>query len=196
LSPKRSRYPAGVQLVLDRQVTLEHLLRFAADQTGQVVRADRTANGHRRLELFLCGLVRLGHLAELGGDGRDEPTSSDEAIWLFETNAATTSAVSAATLVGFSFTEAVSLTMMESRVIQPSLESTLRSCRCSSGSCWKCGLRTSIEAPPLKEEVDVDQAFGGAGNTPFAGITTALRPAGPIPFAGSQAEVLTLWGGA
>ena len=34
-----------------------------------------------------------------------------------------------------------------------------------------------IDAPRPKEEVDVDQAFDDAGNSPFAGITTALRPA-------------------
>jgi hypothetical protein len=60
--------------VLDREVALEQLLRLAADQADEVVRADRTAHGHRRLRLLLCGLVGLGaYLPELAADGSDEP---------------------------------------------------------------------------------------------------------------------------
>jgi hypothetical protein len=58
----------------DRQVALEHLLPLAADEADEVIRADRTAHGHRRRGLFFCRLLWLcADLAELAGDSRNEP---------------------------------------------------------------------------------------------------------------------------
>jgi hypothetical protein len=74
LEPEALAVPGRCQLMSDRQVALQHLLRQAADEADEVIRADRTAHGHRRLGLLLSWLLRLGaDLAELAGNSCDEP---------------------------------------------------------------------------------------------------------------------------
>jgi Fe-S cluster biogenesis protein NfuA len=51
-----------------------------------------------------------------------------------------------------------------------------RYCR-SSGITLEMRIEDHYRRTASEEEVDLDQAFDDAGNTPFAGITTALRPA-------------------
>jgi hypothetical protein len=58
--------------MLDRRVPLEHLLRLAADQTDEVIRADRTAHRHGRLGFLLCrGFDLSPNLGQLAGNCGD-----------------------------------------------------------------------------------------------------------------------------
>ena len=60
--------------MLDREVTLQNLLRLTADKADEVIRADRTTHGDRWLRFLLRGLLGLGtNLAELAGNSCDEP---------------------------------------------------------------------------------------------------------------------------
>jgi hypothetical protein len=68
-------------------VTLEHLLRLAADQANEVVRLNGAPNGHRGLGLLfrrrLDFSANLGNLTANGGVM--SVATSDRAILLFET---------------------------------------------------------------------------------------------------------------
>jgi hypothetical protein len=69
--------------MLDRYVTLQHLVRLAADQTQEVIRADRTTHRDGRLDLLFLELFGLDPiLPSLSATAVISPARSAVAIWL------------------------------------------------------------------------------------------------------------------